>query len=132
LKAFHHGVGLAERNNARLSVVIVLERIPHHLTRLTSHMLRQMRIKELQAALDRLCEWVSHRVVVEARILEGKPFLEVIRDVIRNERDLVVKSVDRDESTKAFLFGTTDMHLLRKCPVRSGSSSRPIRLRSSG
>lgn len=131
LKAFHHAVRLAERNNARLTVVIVMERIPPYLTRLTPHMLRQLRIKELQAALDRLCEWAAGRVEVEAKIIEGKPFLEVIREVLRNGRDLVVKSVEDDSSTKAWLFGTTDMHLLRKCPcpvwlVKSTEAS-PVR-----
>lgn len=131
LQAFHHAVGLAERNNARLTVVMVLERVPPYLTRLAPHKLRQVRIKELQATLDRLCEWVSHRVELEARILEGRPFLEVIREVIRNKRDLVVKSVDGDDSTKALLFGTNDLHLLRKCPcpvwlIKSTDSS-PIR-----
>jgi nucleotide-binding universal stress UspA family protein len=116
LKAFHHAVGLAERNNAPLAVVIVMERIPPYLTRLTPHMLRQVRIKELHAALDRLREWVAGRVEVEAKIIEGKPFLEVIRDVLRNDRDLVVKSVDHDNDAMDWLFGSTDMHLLRKCP----------------
>ena len=60
LKAFHHAVGLAERNNARLTVVIVMERIPPCLTRLTRHMLGQIRIKELQAALDRLAKLFRH------------------------------------------------------------------------
>ncbi|MEX2630345.1 MAG: universal stress protein [Tistlia sp.] len=116
LQAFHHAVGLAERNNARLTVVMVLEHLPSYLMRPAPDKLRQVQRNELQAALDRLCAWVSHRVKVEARILEGKPFLAVIREVIRNECDLVVKSVDDDDSTKALLFGSTDMHLLRKCP----------------
>jgi hypothetical protein len=56
LNALHHAVGLAERHNARLMVVLVMERMPPHLTRLTLHTLRPIRIKEPTAALDRLSE----------------------------------------------------------------------------
>ncbi len=90
LRAFHHAVGLAERNDARLTVILVMERMPAYLTRLTPHLLRQARARELQDALDRLCKWAAGRVEIEARIIEGKPFLEIIREVLRNGRDLVI------------------------------------------
>ena len=96
LRAFHHAVGLAERNNARLTVVVTMERIPPYLNKLAPHMLQQARIRETKAALDRLCEWVAGRVEVEAKIAAGKPFLEVIREVLRNGRDIVIKPAQGD------------------------------------
>ena len=42
--------------------------------------------------------------------------MEIIREVLRNERDLVIKSADGDTDAVDRLFGTTDLHLLRKCP----------------
>jgi len=116
LKAFHHAVDVAERNDARLTALMVIERIPPYLTRLTPYMLQQKRMEEQLAALDRLCAWVSGRVDIEAKIVEGTPFLEVIREVLRHGRDLVVKSTEEDPDLMRWLFGTTDMHLLRKCP----------------
>ena len=115
-KAFHHAVGLAERNKARLTVILVMERMPPYLTGQTPRLLQQVRIKELRAALDRLSEWGAGRVEIGTKVLEGKPFLEIIRDVLRNDRDLVIKSADGDGGARRWLFGTTDMHLLRKCP----------------
>jgi nucleotide-binding universal stress UspA family protein len=79
-------------------------------------MLRQAWIKEQKAALDQLSKWVAGRVEIETKIVEGKPFLEIIREVLGNGRDLVVKSAGREGGTTGWLFGTTDMHLLRKCP----------------
>ncbi len=116
LKALHHAVGLAERNGARLTVIRVMERIPPHLTRLMPRMLRQIRIREPEAALDRLSEQSAGRVEVETKIVEGQAFLEIIREVLRNGRDLVIKSADGDGGTRGWFIGTTDMHLLRKCP----------------
>lgn len=48
--------------------------------------------------------------------MEGTPFLEVIREVLRHGRDLIDKSTEEDPDLMRWLFGTTDMHLLRKCP----------------
>jgi len=115
-KAFHHAVGLAERNNAHLTIIHVIEKIPPYLNRLTPFMFRQVRLERQREALDQLCEWVQGRVKVEAKLIEGKLFLEVIREVLRNERDLVVKSVEAGDGAMDRLFRTTDMHLLRKCP----------------
>ena len=131
LKAFHHAVDLAVRNDARLTVILVMERIPPYLTRLTPYLLQQARIEELEAALDKLIEWAASRMKIEAKIVEGKPFLEIVRDVLRNERDLVIKSTDHGDGAMDWLFTSTDMHLLRKCPcpvwLIKASEPAPIR-----
>jgi len=116
LKAFHQAVDLAERNNAFLTVVLVMERIPPYLTLLKPDVLQRARIKELSVALDKLSELVKGRVKIETKIVEGEFFLEVVREVVRNGRDLVVKATDGDTGFAGGLFGTTDRHILRKCP----------------
>jgi nucleotide-binding universal stress UspA family protein len=55
-------------------------------------------------------------VELDTKIVEGKAFLEVIREVLRNGRDLVIKSANSDGGARGWLFGTTDLHLIRKCP----------------
>ena len=105
LKVFHHAVALAERNDARLTVILVMERIPPYLTRLMPHMLREVRIKEAKAALDRLSEWVAGRVQIETKIVEGRPYLETIREVLRNGHDLVVLKAGTEEGRPGRLFG---------------------------
>ncbi|KPP87587.1 universal stress protein [Erythrobacter sp. HL-111] len=46
----------------------------------------------------------------------GKPFIEVIRFVLASDIDFVVKTAEPLSSVQRFLFGSTDQHLLRKCP----------------
>ena len=116
LGAFHHAVGLADRNAARLTVILVMEHDPSSLTRRSPLKLRDLRMEALQAALDRHSRWAAGRVEVETKIVEGKPFLEIIREVLHNRRDLVIKSAGPDGGSADWLFGSTDMHLLRKCP----------------
>lgn len=65
---------------------------------------------------------------VEIQVSFGTLFLEVIRAVIRNGHDLVVKTSENPGWTQR-LFGSDDMHLLRKCPcpvwmVRPGDRSQ--------
>ncbi len=45
----------------------------------------------------------------------GKKYVEIIRTVIEKKHDLVIKEVD-DTAWLDRLFGSDDMHLLRKCP----------------
>ena len=49
-------------------------------------------------------------------MLYGTPFLEIIREVLRNEHDLVMTTAEGRGGLKERLFGSTTMHLMRKCP----------------
>jgi len=45
----------------------------------------------------------------------GTGFLQIIRTVLRNGHDLVIKPAENPDFIER-LFGSDDMHLLRKCP----------------
>lgn len=66
------------------------------------------RLQELASGLT-----VSH----EIEVCRGKPFLEIIRDVIAGSRDLVIKAAEAWAGAPRSLFTSTDQHLLRKCPA---------------
>ena len=55
------------------------------------------------------------RIKIETRILVGTPFLELIREVLRNAYDLLIRMPQPQHWTHRF-FGSDDMNLLRKCP----------------
>ena len=65
--------------------------------------------------LETLVEPYRERIEVNTLVLTGTPFLEIIRDVLRNGRDLVIKCPESPDWLDRFLAGD-DMHLLRKCP----------------
>jgi nucleotide-binding universal stress UspA family protein len=52
----------------------------------------------------------------DTKVLVGKPFIEVIRQVLRNDHDLIIKCADNDGGLRDMLFSSTVMHLMRKCP----------------
>ena len=49
-------------------------------------------------------------------MLVGKPFIEIIRQVLRDSHDLIIKCADADSALREILFSSTDKHLMRKCP----------------
>ncbi|NEX19940.1 universal stress protein [Thiorhodococcus mannitoliphagus] len=64
-----------------------------------------------QLASDSIAELPPPRL----RVTIGHPFIEVIQAVLRDGHDLVIKPA-RQLQGAGRLFGSNDMHLLRKCP----------------
>jgi universal stress protein E len=112
-------ISLAENNQARLTVVQV---IPES----SSNFRMQKAIPETEEwqqkikaqhllALQLYLEPYQERLHIQQQVLTGTVFLEIIRAVLREEYDLVIKLAENPGYLKR-IFGSDDMHLLRKCP----------------
>jgi len=55
-------------------------------------------------------------VKIKTVMLTGTRFLEIIKEVKRGAYDLVIKFAEGNGGSLSYLFGETDMHLMRKCP----------------
>lgn len=112
-------VTLAENNQASLTVVDVVERailgIGMSECDPTSADLQAKIVNSHKQRLKALVEPYAKRNKIETRVLVGTPFLQIICDVIRNGRDLVIKAPEHQDWLDR-LFGSNDMHVLRKCP----------------
>ena len=114
---------LARSNGARLTIVEVIERIPGDLLSLLGPLTRdeldhqERYIAERKAQLERLAlSLCEDGLTVGSEVLRGTPFLEVIRKVLRDDHDLVVMTADSRKGLREVTFGSTSMHLMRKCP----------------
>jgi nucleotide-binding universal stress UspA family protein len=117
--ALERAVTLAENNQASLTVIEVIERITAGIGLPEggpiSADVQAAMVNSRQQELDALVAPYHQRIGIQTDVLVGTPFLEIIREVLRNERDLVIKIPEtRDWLDR--LFGSDDMHLLRKCP----------------
>jgi len=119
--ALKRAVDLASRNQGRLTVVGVLEELPRDLLRLAavlpSENLQSMATQDLRAALEGFVapfQKKGSRLKVE--VLCGKPFIEIIRAVLRRQHDLVMMTAEGRSGPMQMLFGSTSLHLMRKCP----------------
>ncbi len=112
---------LAKNNNAKIRIVDVVKEtssyqpiLPESAKSINIH---DMLVQEKREHLDSLLRpFQKEDVETSIKILTGIPFLEIIREVIRKDHDLVIVTPEGKSEFKDMLFGTTTMHLLRKCP----------------
>jgi nucleotide-binding universal stress UspA family protein len=105
---------LAENNAARLTIFWPLEDSSDGGTGL--EYLPDI-IRALEGELEKAVEPIRAKDLrVDTRVKTGRPFFEVIRQVQEARHDLVVKTARGHKLHKSLIFGTTALHLLRKCP----------------
>jgi nucleotide-binding universal stress UspA family protein len=111
---------LACRNAAKLTIARALPAIPRELQRLTlpidPESLLQLATEEHLARLGQMAQPWREQVHIETKVLWGTPFLEVIREVLAQEHDLVIVPAANKHPLGSLFFGSTSMHLMRKCP----------------
>jgi len=119
--AVARAVSLAENNQADLSIVDVIPsevvtagiRLPPGgpISRQLQSDIESDRLKELES----LIQPFSDRLHIRLDVLVGKTYLETIRAVLNHGYDLLIKPAESPDWTHG-LFGSDDLHLLRKCP----------------
>lgn len=108
---------LAENNQANLKIVATVARSGAQ-ANLSQHGAAQLQTEWVNICLMKLeASLAPYRKTTEIQsgLLVGIPFLEIIREVLRNNHDLVIKAPENPSWLHSVL-GSEDMHLLRKCP----------------
>jgi len=117
--AIQKAVELSLHNQAKITVIEVLDEfynINHFFKSESSTNMLEAHIQEKQDSLHTLLEPYRQDIEMDFIVSHGKPFIEIIRAVLKHNFDIVVKTCHQHGSLNTMLFGTTDMHLLRKCP----------------
>jgi nucleotide-binding universal stress UspA family protein len=119
--AVARAVSLAENNQADLTIVDV---IPSEVVTAgiglppggpISRELRAALESDRRKDMEALTQPFRERLQIRLNVLVGKTYLETIRAVLKNGYDLVIKPAESPDWTHG-LFGSDDLHLLRKCP----------------
>ena len=90
--------------------------------------IRERIVEEESQRLEQWVDFVRRSgVQVSGKMLYGMPFVEIIREVLRNEHDLVMTTAEGRVGLKEILFGSAALHLMRQCPcpVWAIQSSQP-------
>lgn len=119
--AIARAVSLAEKKQADLTVVDV---IPIEVVTAgiglppggpISTDLKAAVVADHREGLEALVKPYQQRLSIRLDVLVGNTFLEVIRAVLKNAYDLVIKPAENPNWLER-LFGNNDMNLLRQCP----------------
>lgn len=117
--ALERAVELAEANKIPLRIVDV---VPHFLGGMgmpeggpDPAEMQTAAVAEHERKLESSIAPYRNRARLNADVLVGTLFLEVIQAVLRDHSDLLVKAAENPAWLER-LFGSDDMHLLRKCP----------------
>jgi len=105
--AVERAMTLAETNQSKLTIIDVFPPVAEDYRADTTDY--------RQKALESLIAPYRKRLEIRLDVMMGTLFLEVVRAVLRNGHDLVIKTAEDPDFLKR-LFGSNDMHLLRKCP----------------
>ncbi|MGD1991399.1 MAG: universal stress protein [Chromatiales bacterium] len=117
--ALERAVKLATTNEARLTVMDVIsdrETSPELEERLGTDLNIILRDRMQHQLEELIAGFREHGDLIYSRVETGIDFVEVIRAVLRNRHDLVMKAARPPEGFSRRLLGSTDLHLLRKCP----------------
>jgi len=123
-EAVSRAIGLALENDARIALVDVLDSAPGEIARVYGSLpgnrakdvereliaFHEARLKKIASSIE------SVGIETTISVLQGIPFLEIIRKVLRDGHDLVFKGTTADPVGHLPLYASMDLHLLRKCP----------------
>lgn len=116
---FASAVSLAQNNQADLTIIDVIPEVTSGIGMPPggpiSIELQTARIAERRQTLESMITPHQQHMTIHINVLVGIKFVEVIRTVIRDGYDLLIKPAENPDYIER-LFGSEDMHLLRKCP----------------
>ena len=72
-------------------------------------------VEKKRSAIESRISTIAPAVKANIEVYSGIGFIQIIKSVINNQHDLVVKCAE-DPDWLSRMFGSEDMHLLRKCP----------------
>lgn len=119
--AIRRAGSLAKQNDARLTVLSVIRELPDELrvpfTGSAILEIKQRLVEDCRVHTEELCDGFRQEGIdAQPEVTLGTAFVEVIRAVLREQHDLVILAADGKYGLFPRLFGSTSMHLMRKCP----------------
>lgn len=117
-RALDAALQIAEDNNAAITLLQVLPPLTALQTFAKPQTPEQIEQAYHNYYLNKLQQFTKKfagKALIRCKVVVGTGFIETIRAVLRNQHDLVVKVAEPVSWIKR-IFGSNDMHLLRKCP----------------
>lgn len=114
-------IKLAEKHHSHVTFFSVAEELPKDqlalITMLPAQKAMEYLLKEQYSLLKNNIEQFNHNYLsVNAQNTVGVPFIEVAKKVQQENYDLVILAAKTSDHPRRRFFGSTTIHLMRKCP----------------
>jgi nucleotide-binding universal stress UspA family protein len=115
LETLQLALKIAGTNAGQVNLITVLEPPAVTFASNISLLLQSRWVKESEDQLQQLAKTAGPECGLNTKVIEGRPHVQVVREVLRHDYDLVIKPVGASGFLDR-LFGRLDMRLLRNCP----------------
>lgn len=116
-EALKQAFNIAFQNKAKLKALIYCPEFPEEMINYREKYENSL-IQQLETSIQVARDAIKRRQVdlpIEIQVVSGSmPAVHIVRCVLKNKHDLVIKEVEPKEGAKG--FKAVDMELLRKCP----------------
>ncbi|WP_337660206.1 universal stress protein [Anderseniella sp. Alg231-50] len=115
LQTLQLALNIAGNSDGKVDLLTVLEPPAVTFASNISLLLQSRWVKESEEQLQQLAGTASPEGSLNTKVIEGRPHIQVVREVLRHDYDLVIKPIGPSGFLDK-LFGRLDMRLLRSCP----------------
>lgn len=119
--AVHRARALAQHSGARLTLFGAVHDVPAGARAVAGALpveeFQRRVVADLRAGMNAAAAELRRAGIdVDSTLAVGRPFIEVIRKVLRDGHDLVIQAAEGRGGLCERLFGSLSLHLMRKCP----------------
>lgn len=115
LETLQLALEIAGKSGGQVDLVTVLKPPAVTFASNISLLLQSRWVKESEDQLQQLALKASPEGKLNTKVIEGRPHIQVAREVLKHDYDLVIKPIGPSGFLDK-LFGRLDMRLLRNCP----------------
>ena len=121
-KALKRSIELARHSGGNITAFLTIYDFSYEMTTMLSgeerEAMRQCVIDGRQQWLNELIAKLDHKnITINSSIIwHNRPFEKIIKKVISEDYDIVIKGTHQHDKLKSVIFTPTDWHILRKCP----------------
>jgi universal stress protein E len=121
-KALKRSIELARHSGGEITAFLTIYDFSYEMTTMLSgeerEAMRQYVINGRQQWLyELIAEFDLDNITINSSIIwHNRPFEQIIKKVISDDYDIVIKGTHQHDKLKSVIFTPTDWHILRKCP----------------
>ncbi len=122
-KSLKRAVELAQKTNASITALLVVYDFSYEMTTMLSQqerdLMRRCMVEERTVWLDEILAPFACQVSQLHPLVEwhSRPFESIIKHVLREDFDLIIKATHKHHLFHSVIFTPTDWHLIRKAPA---------------